>query len=224
MFRWSFAGIAIILFLTASAQNAANDTEAAELLKKISEKYQGYKNVSADFTVIIQRPKLKPQDDDKKYIDSIRGFVILQGEKFYIKVRGQEIYCDGKNLWTYNALDRETQLNLFEESDDMLSPSKVFGLYKEGFIYQIKEKKRVGGKSITVIEMSPSAAKKLSYFKVDVGIDEATQQIVETKVYERNGSRYTYKLTKQTPNVTTGESTFTYDPKKHPGVKVVDLR
>ena len=91
-------------------------------------------------------------------------------------------------------------------------------------MYQIKEKKEVSGKSITTIEIAPSGAKKLSYFKIDVSIDDASQQIIESKIYGKNGTRYIYKLIKQTPNISTGADTFTFDAKKFLNVKVVDLR
>ena len=71
--------------------------------------------------------------------------------------------------------------------------------------------------------MAPSG-KKLSYFKIDVTIEDATQQIIESKIYEKNGIRYVYKLTKQIPNITTNATSFTFDTKKFPNVKVVDLR
>ncbi|MBL0309261.1 MAG: outer membrane lipoprotein carrier protein LolA [Bacteroidetes bacterium] len=210
-------------FISAQNSNPANDPEAGELLKKASNKYEAYKNISADFRLIIAHPKLKPQDDDRKYTDTISGTVLLQQKKFKIEMKGQEITCDGINLWTYIIKDKEVQLNYFEESDDMLSPSKIFSLYKEGFLYSIREKKTVGGKATTVIEMSPSG-KKLSYFKIDVTIDETSLQVLETKIYEKNGTRYIYKLTHQTPNTPIKDGTFVFDAKNYPGIKVVDLR
>jgi outer membrane lipoprotein-sorting protein len=213
----------MLLSYSAFAQtNAANDAEAAALLQKVSEKYKAYKNISAEFKLIIQRPKLKPEESDKKYTDTLTGKVLLQQAKFNISLKDQQIICDGKNLWTYSAGDKEVQVNYFEETDDIFSPSKIFSMYKEGFMYQIKEKKTVSGKSQTVIEMAPG--KKASYFKIDVMIDDATQQIVESKIYEKNGTRYIYKLIKQVPNINTTDESFTFDAKKYPGVKVVDLR
>jgi outer membrane lipoprotein carrier protein len=77
-------------------------------------------------------------------------------------------------------------------------------------------------KTLRLLKWPPN--KKLSYFKIDVSIDEATLQIVESKIYEKSGVRYVYKITKQTPNTTTTADSFTFDAKKYPGVKVVDLR
>jgi len=219
--------ITVLFLFTVSvfsqAQNPANDTEAAALLQKASEKYKTYKNISANFKLVIQRPKVKPTDDDKKYIDTLKGKVLLQGAKFNISIKDQQIICDGKNIWTYSPTDKEVQVNYFEESDDIFSPSKIFTLYKDGYLYQIKEKKQINGKNVTVIEMSPSN-KKVSFFKMDVSIDNATLQITESKIYEKNGTRYIYKLAKQSYNTATNEDSFTFDPKKYSGVKVVDLR
>lgn len=203
--------------------NPANDTEAASLLQKVSEKYKTYKNISADFKLVIQRPKLKPEESDSKYTDTLKGKILLEQSKFNISIKDQQIICDGKNIWTYTPDDKEVQVNYFEETNDIFSPSKIFSLYKEGYLYQIKEKKTVAGKAATVVEMAPSG-KKLSYFKIDVTIEDATQQIIESKIYEKNGIRYVYKLTKQIPNITTNAASFTFDAKKFPNVKVVDLR
>lgn len=215
--------LAVILSSSAQSQNSANDAEASALLQKVSEKYKSYKNITADFKLVIQRPKLKPSEDDKKYTDTLKGNLSLQQTKFNINLKGQQIICDGKNIWTYTAADKEVQLNVYEESEDIFSPSKIFSLYKVGYLYQIKEKIKTAGKSLTVIEMSPSG-KKLSYFKIDVTIDEATLLITEARIYEKNGVRYTYKMGKQQTNVTLSDDNFSFDAKKHPGVKVVDLR
>lgn len=212
-----------INLIFSQAQNAANDTEAAALLQKMSEKYKSYKNLSAEFVLLIERPKAKPEDDAKKYTDTLKGSVLLQGNKFNVTIKEQQIICDGKNIWTYLPAEKEVQVNYFEESEDVFSPSKIFSLYKEGYLYQIKEKKVSEGKKLTVIEMSPSG-KKVSFFKIDVAVDEATLQILSSRIYEKNGVRYYYKLRKQSSNVNTTDDSFTFDAKKYPGVKVVDLR
>lgn len=206
-----------------SQNNNANDPEAAALLQKVSDKYNSYQNVSADFKLIIQRPKPRPEESDRKYTDTLKGDILLEGSKFHINIRGQQIICDGKNIWTYMPTDREVQVNYFEETDEMFSPSKIFSLYKAGYMYQIKEKKTSSGKKITVIEMAP-AGKKLSFFKIDVSIDESSMQIIESKIYEKNGVRYIYQLSKQHVNLTNTSASFSFDAKKYPGVKVVDLR
>jgi outer membrane lipoprotein-sorting protein len=222
-----YVALVLVLFvfvqIQAQKQNPANDAEAAALIQKVSEKYRSYKNISVGFKLITQRPKLKPEDDDRKYADTLSGQILLEGIKFRITIKEQQIICDGKNIWTYIPSDKEVQLNNYEESDDIFSPGKIFALYKEGYLYQIKEKKVLNGKNVTVIEMAPPN-KKLTYFKIDIVIDDATLQVLESKIYEKNGVRYIYKLLKQTPNANVAADSFTYDVKKHTGVKLVDLR
>ena len=215
--------LAVCAPVVAPKDNPANDPEATALLQKVSEKYKAYKNIQANFLIYIQHPKLKPDDDDRKNIDTVKGQITLQGTKFKITVRDQQIYCDGKDIWSFTAGEKEVQLNSYEETDDVFSPSKIFMLYKDGGLYTIREKLTVNGKHLVVLEMAPPN-KKATYFKIDITVDEESLQLVESKIFERNGVRYIYKLTKQTPNVNTTDDMFTWDGKKHPGVKVTDLR
>lgn len=221
-----FFGVAICFLFVISAfaqANTLNDTAATHLLQRVSDKYKSYKNISAGFKLLVINPKVKPTDDEKKLTDTLKGDVTLEGAKFKINIKDQQVICDGKNIWTYIPDDKEVQVNYFEDNDDVFSPSKIFTFYKDGFSYQIEERKTVGGKTLTVIEMVPSN-KKTTYFKIQVTIDETALQIVESKIFDKNGTRYVYKITKQTPNTATTADSFTFDAKKYPGVKVVDLR
>jgi outer membrane lipoprotein carrier protein len=212
-----------VAHLAASAQTKTpNDPEAATLLKTISDKYKAYNNISISFKLIIAKPKMKPTDDERKLTDTLSGTALLSGSKFSVDINRQKTICDGKNIWTYMPADKEVQVNYYTEGNDIFAPSKIFNLYREGFNYQTKEKKTVNSKSITVIELVPGNMQ--TFFKIDVSIDEAAQQIVETKIYERNGTRYTYKIAKQTPNTSATAASFTFDAAKYPGVRVTDLR
>ncbi len=225
--KYKLGFLALLFFSLASfqqnANNSVNDPEAAALLKKVSEKYKSYHNISAGFKLLIQHPKINPNDNERKLTDTLTGKVLLEDTKFNITINKQHIICDGKNIWTYIPADKEVQVNYFEESDDLFSPSKIFSLYKEGYSYQIKEKVVEDGKKITVVEMSP-ANKKVSYFKIDIHIDPVALQITSSKIYEKNGVHYIYLLNNQTPNTKTTADSFTFEVSKYPGTKVVDLR
>ena len=45
-----------------------------------------------------------------------------------------------------------------------------------------------------------------------------------TKIFEKNGNRYTYSTSALTPNTNIADAMFVFDAKKYPGVEVVDLR
>jgi len=151
------------------------------------------------------------------------GKVMLKGSMFKVSILGNEIFCNGKDIWTYIVKEKECQVNDYVEGSEVFSPSKLFNLYEADYAFQIKEKKQFQGKSVTVVEMAPSN-KKSSFFKLDVAIDEATKEIIEVKVYEKNGTRYIYKPTKVNTGTALADNIFSFDVKKHPGVKIVDLR
>jgi outer membrane lipoprotein-sorting protein len=43
-------------------------------------------------------------------------------------------------------------------------------------------------------------------------------------MFDKSGNRYKYTISKFNPNSTIGDAFFTFDPKKYPGVEVIDLR
>src|SRR5579863_9066756 len=129
------------LSVVSQAGNSFEDTAASGILRRVSGKYKAFKDISANFMLIIQQPKVHPEDDDRKYADTVKGQIYTAGDKFKVVMKGQQIFCDGKIIWTYTPADKEVQVNYFEENEDEFSPSKIFILYKQGYLYQIKETK-----------------------------------------------------------------------------------
>jgi len=226
MRKFVVLALSYLLFTGAFAQeksNATNDPEAGALLEKASAKYQSLKGMEADFTLTTINPKLKPQDDDSKYTSNNSGQLYMKGKAFKIVMNGNEIYCDGKTIWSYSPKTKEVQINEYEESQETFSPTKIFSAYKEGYSYQIKEKKNYQGKNVTVIELSPTNH-KVSFFKIDVAIEDGTNNLMESKVYEKSGVRYIYKINKLNTTTSLTDSFFIFDIKKYPGAKATDLR
>ena len=73
------------------------------------------------------------------------------------------------------------------------------------------------------VELTPIDKSK-TFFKVLVDVDKATQTIRQTKVFEKNGNRYTYSVSSMTTNVPLPDNLFVFDQKKYPKVEVIDLR
>lgn len=199
-----------------------NDPEAAKLLKSSSEKYKKMGGLQTDFTLTIVRPKQKAEEPDSKYTEIQSGKLWLKGNSFKISLGGNEIICNGKDIWTYIAKQKECQLNEYVESNEVFSPAQLFNLYEANFAYQIKEKKVAKGVNITVIELAPSN-KKSSYFKLDVSLNDA-HDITEVKVYEKNGIRYFYRPQNTIANAQLSASFFSFDIAKYPKVHLEDLR
>ena len=203
--------------------NPITDLEAGGILEKAAAKFKSAKGIEADFTLTTINPKLKPEDPDSKYTSNMAGKIYMKGKAFKIAMNGIEVYCDGKTIWSYSAKNKEVQVNDYEDNQETFSPTKIFSVYKEGYSSQIKEKKAVQGKNVTVIELAPMNH-KVSFFKIDVGIQDGTNDLLESKVYEKSGVRYIYKIDKLNATTPLNDDLFIFDTKKYVNTRVVDLR
>jgi outer membrane lipoprotein-sorting protein len=95
----------------------------------------------------------------------------MKGAMFKIIMNGNEVYCDGKTITSYSP-NRRIQINDYEESKGLSLRPRYVSMYKDGYSYQIEEKKVYNGKNVTVIEMAPQN-RKVSFFKIDVAIEDA---------------------------------------------------
>jgi outer membrane lipoprotein carrier protein len=204
--------------LQLTAQNpATNDPEAKKILDGVSEKFKTYKTVQAAFTY-------KVENASGKALSSKAGTVFMKGTKYRVNIVGQEIYCDGSNVWTYDKAANEVTITKFDNEGTSLTPQKLFtNFYDKDFLYKLNGEKKVGAKTIQEIEMTPTDKTK-PFHKVYIYVDKAAKSLSSTKVLEKTGNRYSYTVNSMKPNAAIAETQFIFDQKKYPGVEVVDLR
>jgi outer membrane lipoprotein-sorting protein len=194
-----------------------SDAAAKAILDNVSAKFKTDKTVQADFTLSIT-------DANGKVEGTKKGVVYMNGSKYRVNISGQEIYSDGNNIWTYDKSANEVQVTKFDPSSNTITPQKMFtNFYDKDFLYKLNGETKQGKKTIQEIELTP-VDKTKTFFKVLVGIDKATKNIVSTKVFEKNGNRYIYTITGMKTNTSLPQSLFVFDAKKYPSVEVVDLR
>lgn len=194
-----------------------SDPRAKEILDAVSKKFKSYSSIKADFV-------LKIATAGNKVMDTRKGTVSLKGNKYKVTVSGQEIYCDGKTLWTYNKDTKEVQVNNYTPDNATISPTRLFtNFYDKEFLYRLRGSSTFQGRPVYVIEMTPTDKSK-PFFKVVAEVNKATRTLVSTEVFEKDGHRYTYEVLRFMPNVKMSDSDFVFNTKTHPGVDVVDLR
>ena len=206
----------VTLGLIASQLMAQSDPKAQEILKGVSAKYKSYKSVSTSF-------KLNLLDQKSKKTTVQSGTVSLKGAAYNFAMSGQTVMCDGKTTWTYMKESNEVQVSDNKPSVDAISPTTIFTMYEKGFKSKFLADKKVSGKAIQLIELTPDDSKK-SYFKIQLTIDKAGKYVSEAKVFDKNGNIYTYSIVKFTPNTIVTDDLFSFNKAKYPGVEIVDLR
>ena len=194
-----------------------NDPDAKKLLDAVSARFKTYKSVKANFTLQVENGAGKSQG-------SKTGVVQMKGNKYRVALDGQDIYCDGRTIWTHDRAAKEVQVTTLDNSSGSITPQKLFtNFYDKDFLYTMNPEKKVGAKAYQVVELTP-VDKTKPFFKVLVDVDKAGKNIQSTKVFEKNGNRYTYAIGSMSTNMDIPDGTFVFDPKKNPGVEVIDLR
>lgn len=206
----------VTLGLIASQLMAQTDPKAQEILKGVSAKYKSYKSVSTSF-------KLNLLDQKSKKTTVQSGTVSLKGAAYNFAMSGQTVMCDGKTTWTYMKESNEVQISDNKPMVDAISPTTIFTMYEKGFKSKFLAEKKVAGKAIQLIELTPDDNKK-NYIKIQLKIDKVGKYVSEAKVFDKNGNIYTYSIVKFTPNATLTDDLFSFNKAKYLGVEIVDLR
>lgn len=194
-----------------------NDPEAKKVLDAVSAKFKTFPAVQASFT-------LKIEDGKGKVQGTKNGTVSMKGSKYKVNVTGQEIFCDGSNIWTYDKAANEVTISQVDPTANTITPQKLFtNFYDKDFLYKLNGEKKVGTKTVQEIEMTP-VDKTKAFHKVYALIDKKTQTIYSTKVMEKNGNKYTYTVNSMNGKASLPDASFVFDKKKYPGVEEVDLR
>ncbi len=205
-----------ILFITPvfAQKNKAN--EAEKLMDRISKRYKEFKSIKADFVYTIENKQQKSQEKQV-------GHILIKGNKFTLDIANQLIICDNKTIWTYSREVNEVQVSDYSPKEGAIRLDDIFTMYGKGFMYKIIDTKKEGNKELVYLELTPKDKKK-KYFKLKVTVDKTNQTVLSTQVFEKNGSIHTYYVTNQVPNLKFEDKKFVFDPKKYPGVEVIDLR
>ncbi len=194
-----------------------NDPDAKKILDAVSAKFKTFKGVEAKFS-------LKIENSAGKNLGTKTGTVYMKGTKYRVSLTGQEIFCDGTNISTYDISTNEVTITKVDPTANTLTPQKIFtNFYDKDFLYKLNGENTVGGKKIQELELTPIDKSK-PFFKVLVYVNKATQTISSTKVFEKAGNKYTYSVASMNTAAPVSDIQFVFDAKKYPGVEVVDLR
>jgi outer membrane lipoprotein-sorting protein len=206
-----------LLLLITFAFAQGNDPAAKKILDQVSNKFKSFKAVQSTFTLQIEDAKGKVQGVKK-------GTVYMKGPKYRVNITGQEIYSDGKSVWTYDKGANEVTITQVDPSGTSITPQKLFtSFYDKDFLYKLNGEKKIGTKTVQEIEMTP-VDKTKAFHKVYLLVDKKTQTIYSTKVLEKNGNVYSYTVNTLNGKAPVADEVFVFNKAKFPGVEEVDLR
>jgi outer membrane lipoprotein-sorting protein len=214
----------IILFIstfiiTAVSVGQQSDPAAKKILDAVSAKFKTFKSVQATFT-------LRNEDSKGTLLGTKKGTVSLKGNRYRVSIAGtgQEIFCDGTNIWTYDKSTNEVTITKPDNSANTITMQKIFtNFYDKDFLYKLNGEKTVNKKVVQEIEMTP-VDKTKPFHKVYLLVDKQNKTLYSTRILDKSGNVLVYTINTMNGSANLPDSLFVFDKSKYPGVEVVDLR
>lgn len=208
-----------ILFALATGGYAQQDPKAKEILEKVTKTTQSLPSLEASFTFEMNNPKQNIHEKNE-------GTIILKSKKYKLDIpkMGIQITCDGKTIWTYMVSSNEVTIsNLADQTDDLMDPSKIFTIYEHGFDYKFVNESVDSGVPVYMIDLNPQKPTG-DIQSIRIMIDKQKNLIRAANMTGKDGNKYVVEITKFKTDGVYSDADFVFDPAKHKGVDVVDMR
>ncbi|MCS6979446.1 MAG: outer membrane lipoprotein carrier protein LolA [Flavobacteriales bacterium] len=216
--RWHKLSFTVLfpsfIFLAFTSASAQNDKKAKEILDKLSNKTKSLKAYKLNFSFVLH-------NREQNLHQTKEGVLTVKGNKYHLKFDGQEIFCDGQNIYTYMKASNEAQLQSVDDLDEeSVTPEKILTIYEKGFKFRLNEEDK-SMPSLKVVDLYPLEPKKKDYSIIRLYIDEGKLQVQKAMIRGKNGSDYTYSIKTMESNPEVADNQFVFDKSKYPGVKII---
>jgi len=208
--------LTVVLLALVKLAFAQYDPKALEILEAMSKKYKAIPSFEANFTSTMT-------NETEKVNEEFKGKFVVKGDKFRMTLPGQEVINNGTTVWTYLPESKEVNIDNYDPNSEDVNPSKIYQIYKKGFKYLYLQDKSENGVLCEEVDLVPEK-KDAQFFKIKMFIGKKDKSIQSFVMFDKSGSKYKYTITKFNPAAKVDDTMFTFDPKKYPGVEVVDLR
>ena len=190
--------------------SSQDDNKAVELLDKMSDNYKKMKGFTSSFTYSMNNLNEDIQD-------SFEGKISVRNEKYILFIEGQKIINDSKTVWTYIEELNEVTISEFDPSEQEISLSNIFEIYKVGFSY-----KYLGVKEdLSMVEIYPEDEDK-SYYKILFKIN-SSNLLESFTVYDNSNSLYIYSINDFVEEELDA-TLFSFELENYPDIEVIDFR
>jgi outer membrane lipoprotein-sorting protein len=211
----------IVLYWVSAIVLTAQSPEvlkAREILDEVSATTQAYESIKADFSFILENTQAD-------MTDSHSGTILISNDKYKVSLMDVDSYFDGQTLWTH--LKEVGEVNISNpdpmDSDMMLSPAKIFNIYKEGFRYIYAGETTIDGKKVDIIDLFPEDRDK-PFSRIKLFVNKDNRHISKITQIGKDGNNYIIDIQNMKTDVPCEPSMFIFDTDEYPQVEVIDMR
>lgn len=154
---------------------------------------------------------------------SAGGTIKVKGNKFKIESNSLTTWFDGKTQWTLLAGSDEVNVSTPTAAElQAINPYSFINIYKKGYAATLT-KASYEGKSVHEVRLV-TTSKKSSMQKILLTIDPTTLMPLSVRFKNAKGDWTRIRVRSIKTGRKFADAAFTFDPKQHPGIEVIDLR
>ena len=207
---------AILLFLILFPHYVIgqNDQKAIKILDKFSENAQKAPSVSIRFDLIT-----KNLTDNK--IDTLKGSVILNKDKYKLTLPDNIVWFNGETSWSYLPAEQEVTITKANRKDNTFQsrPSMIFTMYKKDYKSRLIEDRS----DSYLIDLYPEDLKS-DLMRVRLSIGKSLLNLISLEYKRKDGVVSTLQVLEYDLKTKPDAATFIFQPEKFKGVEVIDMR
>ncbi len=200
----------ILSVLALAANLKAQDAET--LFKAAIDKLKSYDNIEIAFNYSMI-------NTEAGIYETMEGEGFLQGNAFRLHIMGQDIICDGKTTWTYNADAEEVMISDVDEEDNGNPLSTINSYYDNITATFLDETKGITRQ----IEAKPLLNDE-NIERLIVSLDNNSLEIKDIHVFDKNKNEFVYEITKFVTNQKLPTDFFTFKESDYPNAEIIDMR
>jgi outer membrane lipoprotein-sorting protein len=206
----------IFLFLGFIILNAAQAQDSGQkILDDLANKTNSAQNIKVEFSYGME-------NTDADIHEVTEGSLIVSGNKYLLKIAGQEIICDGKTIWTYIADAEEVQINEVDE-EESFSPTKLLSSYTDDYDASLEKEYSENNRIYYLMKLEPKD-KDSGFDYVHLKIEKEKMQLSAFILYDFDNNKFSYIIKEYLTDIALDENAFTFDEAKYPNVDMIDMR
>lgn len=189
-----------------------------DLVKSFSEKMQSYQTIKAEFSFTLENLQ-------EGFSDTHKGFLNFKGKKYKLELMGLEVYFDGSTKWQFIPEANEVTISVPTslEGGFFDDPTQIFRDYEQDFKSKYMGEKIEKGVSYYEVDLYPEDI-SVQYSIIKLVFKKSSLEPVSIKYQGKDGINYIIDVKKFWSNTPIKDDEFVFNPSKHKGIEVVDLR
>jgi outer membrane lipoprotein-sorting protein len=189
-----------------------------DLVKKFSEKMQAYESIKAEFTFTLENLQ-------EGLSDTHKGSLKFKGKSYFLGLMGMEVYFNGETKWQYIPEANEVTISQPTSLDGGFfdDPTQIFRDYEQDFKSKFIGERVDKGISLYEVDLYPEDI-SVPYSIIKIVFKKQNLDPVSIKYQGKDGINYIINVKSFKANQNLKDVEFTFNPSKHKGIVIVDMR